>query len=214
ACATQLKNPTVTSWLHASNHNAVLSLGQHHELPTQYTDLTSNWRVAVWFATHKWTGAVKDDNKPSVIYRVDRSALRNLEVDVTLDGALKEKHQYKLIDLSSTPVALSERATNQSGWSLVRSEDPFLLQAMLDESIIDCITFPFSSIDQPHSFDQLTPSILSVAGAFHSELMKFKNSNHWRQCAQALQNLQSWPKGVDPNASDIQQLAMELPNPP
>ncbi len=137
----------------------LLSIGQHYGMLTHFLDLTSDWRVALWFATHKWSG----DYIPGgdgVIYQFRLKELCCAEKAANDALAIKNpKEQFRHVDIRDTPAILAPRARAQRGFSLISVESPHLVQAMIQKKAIKVLVFPRGA--QPSPDNSLTRDLLA-----------------------------------------------------
>ena len=135
----------------------IISLSQHYEYQSVMVDLTSSIDVAVWFASHAWSGQVVDSmsDRTGVIYRFDQRVVnamleKELQSQGTAAHAIRKAGLFGLIDISEMESEFGLRPQRQSGASLLGLENSILF-ALLDvyqaDGAIDVFTFPLSSVD-------------------------------------------------------------------
>jgi hypothetical protein len=135
----------------------IISLSQHYEYQSVMVDLTGSIDVAVWFASHSWSGQVIDSvsDRMGVIYRFDQRVVnamleKELQSQGTAAHAIRRAGLFGLIDISEMKSEFGLRPQRQSGASLLGLENSILF-ALLDvyeaEGAIDVFTFPLSSVD-------------------------------------------------------------------
>jgi len=180
----QLASRRTTNWLAGlrttpGRLTEVLSLGQHYGLPTNYLDLTSNWRVALWFASSDFqTGKPFSGGTYGVVYRIDRRALRRSIKSLIQTHGISTR-DFRLVSIRNTPPAIGRRARAQHGWSLVGSESLALLDDLIARNGVWAYTFPHPSA-HPRDIARLTPSILTRNEPIQIEIDRYRTVNHWR----------------------------------
>ncbi len=82
----------------ADRADKLLSIGQHYGLRTHELDMTSDWQVALWFATHDWTTGNYVPGGDGVIYRFDVHNLIKAETKANRDLAVKiAKERFRML---------------------------------------------------------------------------------------------------------------------
>ena len=127
----------------ADRADKLLSIGQHYGLRTHELDMTSDWQVALWFATHDWTTGNYVPGGDGVIYRFDVHNLIKAETKANRDLAVKiAKERFRDVDIRDTSPILAPRALAQRGFTLIRAESPHLIQAIIQQNAIEALVFP------------------------------------------------------------------------
>lgn len=163
----------VQAWVGAltppAKADKLLSIGQHYGLRTHFLDLTSDWEVALWFASHRWTGEYIPGGD-GVIYRIDTGKLGDAEKAAnTALGITTAKDACRHVDIRDTPAAIAPRARAQRGFSLINVESPHFLQAMIQQKAVEAFVFPRGAGPAPGnslSKDMLAPPHDEMAALF------------------------------------------------
>lgn len=139
----------------------LLSIGQHYGMRTHFLDLTSDWQVALWFASHDWSGNYIPEGD-GVIYqfRLKELCLAEQAANDALQFT-NPKDKFRHVDIRDTPTILAPRAEAQRGFSLINVESPHLVQAMIQQSAIEVLVFPRGAQPSPDNSwtkDALVPS--------------------------------------------------------
>jgi hypothetical protein len=139
-CHSKWHSYVVQSWYNglqnASKSAKLLSIGQHYGLRSCYLDVTYDWQVAVWFATHDWKTGEHIKSDTSVIYVFNIPNLRKAS------NCLETfQHPRNLVDIRDTPSELAPRAKAQQGGSIIGIESPIFLQELIHKKAIECWEF-------------------------------------------------------------------------
>jgi hypothetical protein len=137
---------TVQLWeagLGTAKPDKLLSIGQHYGLRTHLMDWTSDWEVAMWFATHQWNSGGYEQGGDGVIYQLGISEL--ILAENTANAALGLKSATEVcrhVDIRDTPAPLAPRAFAQRGFSIANVESPCFLQELINQKAITVNVFP------------------------------------------------------------------------
>jgi hypothetical protein len=107
------------------------SIGQHYGMDTGLLDATSSIPVALWFASHSFRSGEYLSRKESIIYRIDRFLLREVEQWAAALPEHDGEFDATSIDIRDTPQDVAPRAYRQQGWSLVGWDHPRLMIRMV-----------------------------------------------------------------------------------
>ena len=104
-CHSCWNDQQVQSWYNALNGtdraHKLLSIGQHYGLRTHELDMTSDWQVALWFATHDWTTGNYVPGGDGVIYRSNLRNLSKAETKANRDLAINiAREQFRHVDIT------------------------------------------------------------------------------------------------------------------
>jgi hypothetical protein len=117
----------------------LLSIGQHYGLRTHLMDWSSDWEVAMWFASHQWASGDYEQGGDGVIYQLEVLRLVKAEDNANLaDPNLKCRH----VDIRNTPALLAPRALAQRGFSVAEIESPCFLQELITQKALVAHIFP------------------------------------------------------------------------
>lgn len=188
-----------SQWLTDSMSNKyfldkLLSIGQHYGLATQYMDASSDWQVALSFATHGFESAVHIDEatRPGVVYRIDREKL--VAVLQRVAGELGyDSRRFRLIDIRDTPPKLAARASIQHGWSIVGLEQPEVLAGLISDGGITALTFPHTPTTVP-GLEAIARRSGDTTERMWIEMHAYEKASHWVTNEKKLMNFIRWPK--------------------
>ena len=121
--------------------NHLLSIGQHCGLPTGYSDVTSDKRVALWFATHNWCSGDYISGEHGIIYRINYNILALAQEAINMMRDYTELLACRTIDIRSVPQELTPRPHLQHGFSLAGFESPWLLMELIRREGIEGYIF-------------------------------------------------------------------------
>ena len=131
----------------------LLSIGQHYGFRSCYLDVTGDWEVAVWFATHGWkngeylaSNGGGNDNKGSeddaVVYVFHYQKLLAAAKDANdIIGGISQPTPCGVVEILDTPAELAPRARCQSGASIFGLDSPYFLQAAILKKAVECWSF-------------------------------------------------------------------------
>jgi hypothetical protein len=121
----------------------LLSIGQHYGLRTHLMDWSSDWEVALWFATHQWANGNYVQGGDAVIYQIDVQALGQAEIEANQALNLTTPSQMcRHVDIRDTPPILAPRALAQRGFSIAGLESPHFLQSLIRSKGLAVHVFP------------------------------------------------------------------------
>jgi hypothetical protein len=131
----------------------LVSLSQHYEFTSSMTDITKDPDVAIWFASHSWSGDIpRDPSVRGVIYRfrapdeVNRAFTKELFTETGAQLQIFRKGLFGLVDISQLPVELGMRPRNQAGGSLMGLENSVVMHILDAYDAFEVFTFPMTSV--------------------------------------------------------------------
>ena len=162
----------------------LISISQHYEYGSTMVDITSNVDVAVWFASHKWsgdraTGRAKDTG---VIYRfnannINKCLTKELENETPTALAISRSGLLGLTDISNMGNDFGRRPKAQFGGSIFGMENSIVYLLLDVYEAMEVFTFPLNSIlgnEAPINKADLCPSQDSLLDVFNPVYMHSK----------------------------------------
>jgi hypothetical protein len=105
-------------------------------------DWSSDWQVAIWFASHQWASGDYEPGGDGVIYQLDVSCLLSAESAANTALGLAAPSQCRHVDIRDTPSLIAPRALAQRGFSVANIESPCFLQELISRKAISLHVFP------------------------------------------------------------------------
>lgn len=144
----------------------LVSLSQHYEFASCMIDITSNPDVAVWFATHSWSGEPVVGDREAVVYRFDADAVnaalqKELLAETPAQLAIYSTGFIGLVDIGHLSPAFGLRPQRQFGGSILGLENSSALYVMDVHCAIEVFTFPVASGPRTQVFqskEELAPT--------------------------------------------------------
>lgn len=161
-----LGNSDVDLWMQqfhdmsdGDRYTKIGSIAQHYDFLTAYVDWTSSAQVALWFATHNWTGDYHVPGMGRVIYRIDLAILTDVENNLNTQAGHSGNTRFRHTDIRDIPSALAHRPKAQEGWSIVNMETPSFLMELIHQNAIVAFEFdnPNLSERNVHTRQTLAP---------------------------------------------------------
>jgi hypothetical protein len=157
---------------------SLISLSQHYEYGSCMVDITADPDIAVWFASHYWTGQlIQADNENGVVYRfkadvINSAMQKELLVESPAQMEIFTAGLLGLVDLSQHPIDFGLRPHLQKGGSIMGLENSIALYILDVYEALDVFTFPLSTVGgiaETICKEDLAPLEDPLLGVFTSE---------------------------------------------
>jgi hypothetical protein len=156
----------------------LVSLSQHYEFGSCMIDITSNPDVAVWFASHSWSGEpVTLQGQDGVVYRfhadkINKALHKELMAETPAQLAIFATALLGLVDIGCLPEAFGLRPRRQYGGSIMGLENSVAMYIMDVYEAIETFTFPLSTVTGKETAltkEDLAPPDDPVASVFNPQ---------------------------------------------
>src|ERR1041384_7803857 len=124
----------------------LISLAQHYEYESSMVDFTKDVDIAVWFATHRWSGDPVAEGR-GVIYRVDLARAneaidKHFGLDYAAIGPLLRVGIMGAVDISDIDPSYGLRPSRQHGISFFGLENSVVYLLMEMHNVAETFIFP------------------------------------------------------------------------
>jgi len=167
----------------ATNLLQLISLSQHYEFGSVMIDVTRDPEIAVWFASHRWSGNPVDNSEDvGVVYRFSNeedklSRALNLRLQEEGGGGtqISAAAPFGLVTIDEMPEHLGLRPRRQAGGSFLGLENSILHLILDMHQCLDVFTFPLktvSSCETKLRKEDLCPEDDPALRVFRSQYMR------------------------------------------
>lgn len=135
----------------ASRMDWTMAIGEHCGFfPTHQLNLTSDWRIALWFATHAFdSGQLRIGQSCGLIYRIRCSTLRRVISEVNTNRGWSAPDHARLLNLRGIPQEVALRPHSQRGWTLLYSQPPWIVARLIELGGLEAFRFRVAT-DYPY----------------------------------------------------------------
>lgn len=130
----------------------MISLAQHYEIPSYMIDITHDPEIAIWFASHRWSGEfISNREGDGVVYcfsgdKLNESIYKELATEAPASLAIYVASLFGLADLAELPAECGMRPIRQRGGSVFGFENSVIWQFLNSSHVSEIVTFPLQSI--------------------------------------------------------------------
>jgi len=165
----------------AKKLTTLVSLSQHYEFGSCMIDITNDPDVAIWFASHSWSGELTvSDDQYGVVYRFNADAIntalqKELLAETSAQLAIFNAGLLGLVDISHDSNAFGLRPLRQAGGSIMGLENSVALYILDVYSALEVFTFPLATVsgnESSHSKNDLVPEDDPLVKVFDVEFKK------------------------------------------
>lgn len=159
----------------------LVSLSQHYEFGSCMIDITNDPDVAIWFASHSWSGVpTVIDGQYGVVYRFNADAInaalqKELLAETSAQLAIFNAGLLGLVDISHHSDAFGLRPLRQAGGSIMGLENSMALYILDVYGALEVFTFPLATVsgnESSRSKDDLAPEDDPLVKVFDVEFQK------------------------------------------
>jgi hypothetical protein len=162
----------------------LISISQHYEYGSTMVDITQNVDVAVWLASHHWSGDKVGSEAEGVgaIYRFNSANInacltKELENETRASLAISASGLLGVADISDLDKEFGLRPKAQSGGSILGMENSIVYMLLDVYEAMEVFTFPWSSVtgaETPIDKADLCPSGDPLTNVFSPRYMDSK----------------------------------------